>query len=148
MVSPLHPCPDPRTRNRISKRRPNPLQQTSQKRKRILSGPTPNQQRQDQPIVGRRLSLFRKAWANISKENWVRSIISTGFKISFTSPPPTTATMNSIHSTPYTRTSADRKRDRKLVIKKSSRSHRAAVFGISVLNCSQYRERQETVARF
>lgn len=109
-----------------------PLQQTSQKRKRFLSGPTPNQHRQDQPIVGRRLSLFRQAWANISNENWVRSIIPTGFKISFTSPPPTTETTNSIHSTPSTRrTPADIKRDRKLVMKKSSRSHRVTVFGIT-----------------
>ncbi|KAI7866477.1 hypothetical protein BDF14DRAFT_1813761 [Spinellus fusiger] len=41
--------------------------------------------------VGGCLSLFQKAWTRLTDEEWVRSVIQKGYKISFHTLPPTTS---------------------------------------------------------
>jgi hypothetical protein len=62
-------------------------------RKGFHSGPEPSRQRETsrELPVGGRLSHFQQAWQKLSDEQWVRSVISTRFKIPFSHPPPITS---------------------------------------------------------
>ncbi|KAG2228889.1 hypothetical protein INT48_007054 [Thamnidium elegans] len=48
-------------------------------------------------IIGGCLSSFSSAWSKLSAEKWVQSVIEKGYRIPFSTPPPTSATYQSQH---------------------------------------------------